>query len=302
MQNSFVEALNGHAYPPTVNQLLGECIVASCLMSTHLKFSARLSIQARAVQSPQTGKTTAPISMLIAESHMKKHQDSEENWQSHSIRGLARINDNADPATLQNEAQLGSLLGRSQLAVTIEPDRGERYQGIVDAQSSSLGKSLEDYFKQSEQLDTRFCLFVGETQCAGVIMQEMPNHGGKSERHPIGFEDQEESNLWEELVILASSVQQDELFNLTPEDCLHRLFHQHDYDIGQPIPVQFACSCSREGTVNAIKSIDYDELDSILREEDEITLDCEFCSSRYRFNRKDIEAIKGIPESGKTIN
>lgn len=312
MQNSFVEALNGHQYPAAINRLLGECITASSLMSTHLKFSSRLSIHARSIQAQAKFSDTteiAPVNMLVAESHMKisgDNADSEENMQAISVRGLARIEERIDAAklqqALQNKARLGELLGQSQLAVTIEPDRGERYQGIVNAQAESLSASLEDYFRQSEQLDTRFYLFVGDTQCAGLMMQEMPNHGGKSERHPIGFEDEFQSKLWEELVVLASSIKEQELFNLTPEDCLHRLFHQHDYGLRQPAPVHFRCSCSREGTVNALRNIAYDELDSILKEEGEITLDCEFCSSRYRFDRDDIDAIKGIPRAGSRLN
>ena len=303
LQNSFVEALNGHQYPDAINSLLGESLAASSLMSTHLKSSARLSIQARAIKPTALDTDPSPaVSMLYAETHMLKTGGEQGHWQTQSIRGLAHLNDSNDSQIAPDATHLSALLGRSQLAVTIEPDKGERYQGIVNAQSSCLAKSLEDYFQQSEQLATRFHLFTSKTQCAGLIIQEMPNHGGKSERHPIGFESQEANELWEELLILAGSIHEDELLHLTPEDCLHRLFHQHDYGLGEPIPVKFACSCSLEGTSNALKIVDYEELDAILREEGEVTLDCEFCSTRYRYDRKAIANIKGIPYHGDTIN
>jgi len=299
IQNSYVEALNGHQYSMPINNLLGECLMASCLMGTHLKSSARLAIQARALNN-DTQINQAPVSMLIAETHVQKEDNYDSSQQLQKIRGLARIN--AERPLSSTDADLGTLLGRSQLAVTIEPDTGERYQGIVNAQASSLAKSLEDYFLQSEQLDTRFYLFVGETQCAGMMMQEMPNHGGKSERHPIGFTDEEDCKRWEELLVLAHSIKQEELFNLTPEECLHRLFHQHEYAIADPTPVQFGCRCSREGTINAIRIIDYQELNEILNTDGEVALDCEFCSTRYRFDHNDIASIKGLPDSGDTIN
>jgi len=295
LQNSFVEALNGHQYPASINALLGECLLATSLMSTHLKFSARLSIHARSLSRP--GDTPAPVSMLTAETHMQRHAaDNTSPQQTLSIRGLARLQDSAIAASTSDQAvSLAALLGRAQLAVTIEPDRGERYQGIVNAQASSLTHSLEDYFHQSEQLDTKFYLFTSETQCAGIIMQEMPNHGGKSERSPIGFDAEEDKLLWEELVTLASSIRAEELFTLSPADCLHRLFHQHQYALAAPIPVSFKCSCSRERTTAALQSIHYDELKQLLEEQGEITMDCEFCSTRYRYNHSDIARIKNQP-------
>ena len=304
IQNSFIEALNNHQYTSPVNSLLGECLIASCLMSTHLKSSARLSIQARAISS-KSKPNQAMINMLVAETYMAKKNVGDRVQQTQQIRGLARMNETVEPHTgvlLDKNVDLGSLLGRSQLAVTIEPDTGERYQGIVDAQADSLSNSLEDYFQQSEQLDTRFYLFASENQCAGMIMQEMPNHGGKSERHPIGFADEEESKLWEELLVMAGSLKREELINLPPEDCLHRLFHQHDYGTAELVPVQFACRCSIEGTKNAIKIVDYQELDDILKKDGEVALDCEFCSTRYRFDRKAIAGIKGLPDPQDTIN
>ena len=46
LQNSYIESLNGHDYPPIVNALLGECLASTLLMGVHLKHQARLSLQA----------------------------------------------------------------------------------------------------------------------------------------------------------------------------------------------------------------------------------------------------------------
>ena len=45
-----------------------------------------------------------------------------------------------------------SLIGNGQLAMTIEPKHGKRYQGIVSLDGDSLARCLEAYFEQSEQL------------------------------------------------------------------------------------------------------------------------------------------------------
>ena len=299
LENSFVEAVNGHAYPEAINNLLGQSLAAVCLMGTHLKFSARLSLQARALdainaQGLATESTPGAISLMLAEAEMSKYSSGTVQ-QRQSIRGLARL---SEKGQINNEAEysLGSLLGRSQLAITVEPDNGERYQGIVNAQSNSLAASLEDYFVQSEQLSTKLMLFANETQATGLLLQEMPNHGGKTERSPIGFEDEEQARYWEEIGIIAQSLTASEMFSLTAEDSLHRLFHQYEYQLSEPVPVGFACSCSQERTGQALENVSMDALEPILQEDGEIVMDCEFCSSRYRFDRTAIELIKARSE------
>jgi len=58
LSDSFREAASQAPYPPTVRQLLGESLVASVLMSSTLKFSGSLSIQAQG---------QGPLSTLMAE-------------------------------------------------------------------------------------------------------------------------------------------------------------------------------------------------------------------------------------------
>lgn len=304
IENSFVEAVNGRPYGDAINSLLGQSLAAVCLMSTHLKFSSRLSIQARSMQSARRSQQSAQdasIDMLLAETKMDKHGDSEFAMPHQSIRGLVRMKQEAD-VSAHDHATLANLLGPSQLAVTIEPDNGERYQGIINAQCDSLSESLVDYFRQSEQLDTRLLLFASSQCAAGLLLQEMPNHGGKSERCPIGFEDKRQADIWQEISVLAHSITEDELFNLTAEDCLHRLFHQHNVALADPVAVIFDCGCSYERTRNALRTIAYDELLSILKEDGDIVMDCEFCSARYRFDKKAIDILKNQQDGSKVNN
>ena len=47
-----------------------------------------------------------------------------------------------------------ALLGDAVLAITVTPDKGERYQGIVPLSGDNLAECLEFYFSQSEQVPT----------------------------------------------------------------------------------------------------------------------------------------------------
>ena len=57
---------------------------------------------------------------------------------------------------------LSSLLPSGVLTLTIEPDVGQRYQGIIAVQRDELCDVLSDYFEQSEQLATKFWLSTGD--------------------------------------------------------------------------------------------------------------------------------------------
>ncbi|MCF1438438.1 MAG: Hsp33 family molecular chaperone HslO, partial [Shewanella sp.] len=58
-----------------------------------------------------------------------------------------------------------------------------------------------------------------------------------------------------------------------------------------PIPVSFKCTCSRERSAAAIRTLDKTEVDAILAEEGKVEMDCEYCNSKYVFDSIDIEGI-----------
>ena len=68
------------------------------------------------------------------------------------------------------------LLAGGQLAITIDPVKGQRYQGIVPLVEDSLAHSLDAYFRQSEQLGTRLWLSAGDGCAAGMLLQQLPQH------------------------------------------------------------------------------------------------------------------------------
>lgn len=264
LQRSHLEALNGRDYPPSIRALLGQCLVATNLMAANLKQAASLTLQARG---------QGQLQLLMAE--CVRRDDV------HEVRAVARFN-SALTAT-SDSAPLTELLGKAQLAITIEPDGGQRYQGIVAVDQAQLGACLEQYFARSEQLPTKLQLFCTEDGAAGLLLQQMPAAGDSD---PAALDD-----LWQELVTLAATLSADEIIQLPSDVILHRLFHQHHLALSPPRPVTFSCSCSRERTGRAVLYLDAREIDEILDQTGHIALDCEFCSTRYRFTRADIERL-----------
>lgn len=275
LTNSYIEALNNSCYHQAVNCMLGECLAASVLMSANFKKTARLSLQARG---------SGPVKLLMAETHMQRRDTpfpADAGAIKQSIRAVAKMRDSADGSLA--DAGLTSLLGNAQLAITIEPEGQERYQGIVGLEADSLDACLQNYFLRSEQLPTFIKLHASEQQAAGLLLQQIPERNSHFDR--------EAQICWEEIAVLASSIRRKELLELPAEQTLHRLFHQHPYTCSAAQPVEFACSCSAQRTGAALLQIDPREIEAILDEEGEIIMDCDFCSTRYRFNKASIEQL-----------
>ncbi len=274
LQNSFVESLNGHDYPPFVNALLGECLVSTLLMGVHLKHQARLSLQARG---------NGVVNLLMGEAQIKS---SHGELTQHSIRAVARLQSNEKNEPDEPLLPLNKLIGQGHLAITIEPDQGERYQGIVEAKKSSLSACLEDYFQQSEQLPTVMKLVTSPTIAAGLLIQRMPSSDDRAPTNLI-----EEDNAWQEISALAATASRDELLSIDNETLLYRLFHEHNVNLSPAEKISFDCSCSEQRTSQALLKIGFQEVSKLLQLDNEIVMDCEFCSARYRFTQLKLEQL-----------
>lgn len=241
-------------YPDTVRTMLGEALVASILMSSTLKYQGTISIQAQG---------EGPLRTLMAECSHDRY-----------IRGLARFDEHA-----VSEDSFTDLLGQGQMAITITPEQGQRYQGVVPRESDTLGGCLEDYFERSEQIGTTLILFADDKGAAGLMLQRLP-----------GATDEDE-DLWERVNHLARTVEAAELLELDSETVLHRLFHEETVRLFDAEPVAFRCTCSRERTLGALEAIGRDECYSIIEEQGSIEMDCQFCHAHYRFDRNDIDHL-----------
>ena len=255
------------ALPSCVKQLLGEFVAAVSLMSSTLKFDGILTLQAR-------GK--GPVPLIMAECGHQK-----------SIRAIAQLDEEVTIPELE-KADINALLGDAVLAIIIEPDKGERYQGIVPLEGSRLADCLEHYFSQSEQLPTRFWFAVEQDTVTGLLLQALPQQVASAEQN---------RDSWETVEQLAATVSAEELLQLEHPELLYRLFNEFKVTLFEPLPVRFECSCSRERSAAALESLGRKEVEAILAEQDWISIDCQFCNSKYVFGRQDMEQLFGESDS-----
>ncbi len=247
LNSTVTTVLEKHDYAAPVQALLAESLVAAALMAGTLKFEGLLVLQA---------KGSGPLTLLMAEcSHDGK------------LRAIARYEGEVP------DAPLVSLLGDGHLAITIDPVTGNRYQGIVPLDGISLAECIEHYFGQSEQLGTRLWLVSDGHRAAGLLLQELPATAAA----------QPDADAWTRLCRLTDTLTRDELLGLAPETLLHRLFHQEDVRLFDAETLGFSCSCSRERVEHALRSLGEAELRSILEEQGQISVTCEFCNQQRSF-------------------
>lgn len=260
LRESYAHVLAKHAYPQPVAQLLGELMAAAALLVGTLKFDGLLVLQAR---------SEGPLPLLMVECSSARE-----------LRAIARY----DAERIGADADLQSLMPDGVLAITVDPAKGQRYQGIVALDGVNLAECLTNYFASSEQLPTRFWLQADGLRARGLLLQQLP-----ADRLQ---EPEERQASWQHVLTLADTLQAEELLGLDNETLLHRLYHQESLRLFEPAPLQFRCSCSRERSASALVSLGQQDAEQLLDEQGgRVVIDCQFCNERYGFDAADIAQL-----------
>ena len=257
LSETYQQIISSKEYPAPVQKLLGELLVATSLLTATLKFEGSITVQLQ-------GDGPVKLAVINGDNDQK-------------MRGVARWE-----GEVPETDSIQDLVGKGHMVITIIPTKGERYQGVVGLEGDSLAACLEGYFESSEQLKTRIWLRTGtidgQAKAAGMLLQVLPDGQG-------GEED------FEHLEQLTNTVKNEELFTLSAQDVLYRLYHQETVQLFEPQPVIFQCGCSRERSASAICSIDRAEVDRIVAEEGKVSLHCDYCGTTYEFDNVDVAAL-----------
>ncbi|MER1966229.1 Hsp33 family molecular chaperone HslO [Castellaniella sp. GW247-6E4] len=270
--------------PPVLRGLLGELAAAAVLLASNIKFNGSIVLQLQG---------NGPARLIVVECTADL-----------GLRATAHVREGAD---IPADGTLQTLLnadGQGRFMVMLDP--AERaagtpaYQGIVPLEGETVAEALEHYMRNSEQLDTRMWLAADERHCAGFLLQRMPETGGQAAEP--GAEPS-----WERFVALAETLQAAELLAEDTETLIHRLFWQDDLRMFEPRSVRWHCPCSRERVANMLRSLGRAEIDSILREQEQVQIACNFCGKPYAFDAVDCAMLftdsPQIPqEPGRTLH
>jgi molecular chaperone Hsp33 len=258
LDNSFAQLLKGHHYPDAYRALMSQMVGANVLLTSKLKFEGLISLQARGKEE---------ITLAMAECNEKLE-----------YRGILRGNFSGEHVDNFAELFQGGVL-----AITIEPKQGQRYQGVVPLEQDSLSGCLADYFELSEQLPSWLYLLPAVDTVRGILLQALPAQ--------VCQDAEQRAEDWSRIVHLASTLKAEELAHLSAEELLHRLYHEEQVRLFEPMPVSFACSCSQERMERALVGLGREELESIIAEQGKLEAQCEFCGVQYVFTKGEIQHL-----------
>ena len=278
LESTWAALQQRRSYPAAITPLVGQMAAASTLLAGSLKFDGSLILQIHG---------DGPLQLAVAECQP-----------DFGVRATAKI---AGDGTAQVPAQadLATLVnahGKGRCAITLDPrnpDAGHQpYQGIValnDAHGQALptlSAVLEQYLAQSEQIESMLLLASDARSVGGLLLQRMPG--------VLAGRDSPEEDF-SRARHLASTLTDAELLGLAPEEVLRRLFWEEDVRIFAPHTPRFHCTCSRERVAGMLRMLGREEVDSILREQGEVDVRCEFCGQGYAFDAVDAAQVFLLP-------
>jgi len=254
--------ISAHSYPPVAEQLLAEALVLTVLLGSTLKDeTSQLTLQA------QTGG--GPVELLVCD------------YRGGELRGYLKFD--ADRlAEAGPEPTLFGLFGEGFLAITFDhATTGERYQGIVPLEGSSIGEAAEHYFEQSEQIPSLIRLAArhdAEAGCVagGLLLQHLPEGEVGRDRLHVRHDRPE----WDHARTIAETLKAEELTDpaTSLETLAWRLFHEEEVRVDPGVIVSRGCRCSTGHFAGVLAQFPESERREMADEAGLIQVDCAFCS------------------------
>ena len=256
-----------HTLLPVATAALGRTLMAASMMGDMLKEErGSLTLQI---------KGGGPLGTVLAVS------DHEGN-----VRGYVQ---NGQVETMEKEPgklDVGAAVGQAG-SLTVIKDIGlkEPYVGSIGLFSGEIADDIAMYFVESEQIPTACALGVlidtdqTVTTAGGYLIQLLP-----------GAEEEAIAKI-EAGVRRVGPVSRALEQGMDSEGVLKAVLSEFDVEILERHPVEYRCYCSRERVSRALISMGREELQSLLEEQGEAQLTCQFCDRVYHFGKDDIETL-----------
>jgi molecular chaperone Hsp33 len=206
------------------------------------------------------------------------------DYRGGELRGYAR-HDEERFASLGANPSLSELFGGGYLAITFDlAATGQRYQGIVPLEGTSLSQAVETYFAQSEQVPTLIRLGVrgglGGIIGAGMLVQHLAEGEEGGER----LHSRTDRPEWDHVAVLAGSLTDEELIDpeLSLEALVWRLFHaEREVRVQKGDAITRGCRCSVVHFEEVLARFSNEDRKDMRDENGIIRVDCAFCSREF---------------------
>ena len=256
-----------HHTTPTATAALGRLLTAASMMGNMQKVeNGALTVQI---------KGGGPLGTLLATS------DAVGN-----VRGYVH---NPGITLLEKYAgklDVGAAVGTDgMLTVIRDLQMKEPYIGSVKLVTGEIADDITAYFAQSEQTPTACALGVlVDVDCSvrvagGYLVQLLP-----------GAPDDVICKV-EAGIACAGAVTPMLDSGLTPEEILRKVLCEFELEFFDETPVAYRCYCSRERVSQTLITIGKKDLQEIIDEGEDISIECQFCDNVYKFTPEDVQNL-----------
>ncbi|MBO5136474.1 MAG: Hsp33 family molecular chaperone HslO [Clostridia bacterium] len=264
-----------HNLSPLMSAVLGRTLTASMLMGSMLKGKDdTITLQIRG---------GGPAGMVLAVS------DSEGN-----PRGYVQNNALELPPNDKGKLDVGGAVGTTGYMSVIKDLRlKEPYIGKIPLQTGEIGDDVAFYFAQSEQTPTAVALGVlvdkdiSIMAAGGFIVQVMPDC-------PDEYLDRLEKKIGE-----INSISEMLKNGMNNEEIVNYVLDGFEPEILEESEVGYKCNCSEDRMTRAIISLGEKEIRSMIEEDGQCEINCQFCRKSYNFNKNSLEKMLEIAKEKK---
>ena len=260
-------ARNIHTLLPVATAALGRTLMAASLMGNAMKIDgSSLTLQI---------KGGGPLGTILAVSD-----------EAGNVRGYVQNPHVELMEKAPGKLDVGRAVGETG-SLTVIKDLGmkEPYVGTIDLLSGEIADDIAAYFVESEQIPTACALGVlvgtdqSVTSAGGYLIQLLPGAG------------EDIITKIETGVQRVGSVSHALEGGLDGAGLLRAVLSDFDLEILETHPVEYRCYCSRDRVTRALISMGREELSSLIQEQGQAELTCQFCDQIYRYSKEDLEEI-----------
>lgn len=191
-----------------------------------------------------------------------------------------------DKPNAEGHLNVGAAIGKGTLTVIRDFGLKEPYIGRIALHSGEIADDLTYYYAESEQIPSSVGLgvhFDRETatvsEAGGFIIQLMPH----AQDETIAKIEENLKNIPTVTQMLAT--------HRTPEQMLEMVLKGFDIEYTQKENVRFHCNCSKERYEDKLILLGQDEIQSMIDENHDFLLTCQFCGKQYTFTPADLQRI-----------
>ena len=262
------EAHNIHSTNPVASAALGRLLTGAALMS-----AAGLKNESDSLTLQINGD--GPLGRLVAVA------DSEQR-----VRGYVQ-NPYVDlPLNEKGKIDVGGGVGRGDLSVIRDLGLKEPYIGRIPLVSGEIAEDLTYYYAKSEQIPTAIALGVlvdtdsSIKAAGGFLIQLMPEATD------------EMAQKLEEIIAKLPSMTEMIDSGMSAMDIVFRITDGFSMLMeNKAVTPVYKCKCSKERMEKALISIGKEELQSLIDEQGEAEMCCQFCNNKYTFDKQELTKL-----------